>query len=55
MKITIEHDGYWFDYNVEHDGRNLMGTNRTLEGALEAVLESADQIKETPRRTRRNP
>jgi len=55
LKITIEHDGYWFDYSVEYDGRNLMGTNRTLEGTLEAVLEFADKIKETPRRTRRNP
>jgi len=54
LKITIEYDGYWFDYDVEYDDCKLMGTNRTLEGALEAVLESAHQIREIPRRTQRN-
>lgn len=55
MKITIEHDGYWWDYTVASESKELMGCNKTLEGVLEAVLESATNIKETPRNTRRNP
>ena len=56
MKLTIELDDGWFDYNVEHDGCNLMGINRTLEGAMEAALDAYDKVKEQqaarkPRRT----
>lgn len=54
MKISIDYDGYWWDYSVTTGNRELIGTDKTLEGALEAVLEASDKIKENPRNTRRN-
>jgi hypothetical protein len=53
--IKVDYDGYWWNWAVELDKRDLMGCDRTLQGALEAVLEASDKIKETPRNTRRNP
>lgn len=55
MKITIDYDGYWWDYTVVYGNRELMGTDRTLEGAMEGALDASDKIKEQPRNTRRNP
>jgi hypothetical protein len=55
MKITIEHDGQWWDYNVYHEKRHLCGTASDLRDALDAILDASDRIKETPRNTRRNP
>lgn len=52
--IKVDYDGYWWNWVVELGKRNLMGCNRTLVGALEAVLEASDKIEEAPRNTRRN-
>ena len=53
--IKVEYDGYWWNWVVELDKRDLMGCDRAPQGALEAVLEASDKIKHTPRNTRRNP
>ena len=53
--IKIEYDGYWWNWAVDYDRKDLMGCDRTLQGALEAILEAADKIKQTKRNPRRNP
>ena len=53
--IKIEYDGDWWNWTVDYGKRDLMGCHRTLQGALEAILDASDRIKTVKRNPRRNP
>lgn len=55
MKVTIEYDGNWYDYTVEHEGRELMGCSRSMEGAMQAALEAHETIQKPTKNPKRNP
>ena len=55
MKIDIEYDGKWWDYNVYHEKRHLCGCASHLEDALEAVLDCSKRITKKEVNPRRNP
>lgn len=55
MKIDIEYDGKWWDYNVYHEKRHLCGCASQLEDALESIIDAARRIQENPKNPKRNP
>ena len=55
LKVTIEYDGHWYDYTVQHDNRELMGCSRSMEGAMHAAYEAYETIQKPVKNPRRNP
>ena len=55
LKIDIEYDGFWYDWNVRYKKRHLSGCARDLSDALDHVLEASANIVKTRLNPPRNP
>ena len=53
--VTIEWDGHWWNWTVELGRKNMMGCDRTFEGAAEAMVEAHCTIKSNRKNPPRNP
>lgn len=55
LKIDIEYDGLWYDWNVRYKDRHLCGCARNLDDALAHVQEASANIVKTRLNPPRNP
>ena len=55
LKIDIEYEGVWYDWNVRYKDRHLCGCAKELSDALAHVLEASANIAKTRLNPPRNP
>lgn len=55
MKIDINYDGRWWDYNLYYEKRHLCGCASQLEDALEDILDASKRITKELKNPPRNP
>ena len=55
MKTTLTERQGWFDYFVEHEGRQMFGTCSDIETAQESIKKAEKILQYKPINPRRNP